>query len=76
MDFLKQNAVSLIIAAMTLTSTYAVYGYRLGAVEARLDRQGEAIVTLQSNMTQIQISLATIQSDIGYIKAQIDRVPK
>lgn len=77
-DFLQKNAVSIIIAVCTLVTTYAVntalYGYRLTAVEARQDRQGDAIKTLQENNTNIQVSLARIQTDIEYIKVQVNKL--
>lgn len=73
-DWLKSNAVSIAIALITLVSTYAVYGYRLSAVESRQDRQGTAIAALQQQNTDTLIKLAQIQKDIDYIKVQIDKI--
>lgn len=73
-SWLKENAVSIAIALTTLVSTYAVYGYRLSAVEARQDRQGTAITTLQTGDTDTQVALARIQTDIEYIKAQLTSI--
>lgn len=73
-DWLQKNAISLIIAATTLVSTYAVYGYRLSALEARLDRQGTAIQTLQNTNTDTLVALARIQTDISYIKMQLNKI--
>lgn len=72
--FFKNNAISIAIAATTLISTYAVYGYRLSAVEARQDRQGDAIATLQSSNTDTLVALAKIQTDIDYIKGQLNQL--
>lgn len=73
-DWLKSNAVSIAIALTTLISTYAVYGYRLGAVEARQDRQGTAITALQTSSNDTNVALARIQTDIEYIKAQLTQI--
>lgn len=70
-DWLQKNAVSIAIALTTLVSTYAVYGYRLSSVEARQDRQGNAITSLQSGDTDTKVALAKIQTDIEYIKTQL-----
>lgn len=73
-DWLQKNAVSIAIALTTLVSTYAVYGYRLSAVEARQDRQGTAISTLQQNNNDINVSLAKIQTSLQYIQAKLDKI--
>lgn len=73
-SWLKENAVSIAIALTTLVSTYAIYGYRLSAVEARQDRQGTTIATLQSENTDTLVALAKIQTDIDYIKAQLTQI--
>lgn len=73
-DWLQKNAVSIAIALTTLISTYAVYGYRLSAVEARQDRQGTAISSLQDNNTKTLITLTAIQKDIEYIKVQLSKI--
>lgn len=73
-DWLKDNGLSLIIAAATLISTYAVYGYRIGAIEDRQDRQGTAISALQADNTQTLVALAKIQTDIDYIKTQLNKI--
>lgn len=72
--WLKDNGVSLLIALTTFISTYAVYGYRLSALEARVDRQGTAISAIQNTTVDTQISLAKIQTDIEYIKIQLNKI--
>lgn len=72
--WLQENGISLIIAACTLVSTYAVYGYRLSAIEDRQNRQGSAITTLQSQDTDTRVALARIQTDIDYIKVQLNKL--
>lgn len=77
-DFLQKNAMTLIIAGMTVISSYAVntalYGYRLQSIEERVERQGTAITDIRNNNTDIQISLARLQVDIAYIKVQLDKI--
>lgn len=74
MDWLQKNAISLVIGLTTLISTYAVYGYRLQALEDRVDRQGTAITDIRNSTVDTQISLAKIQTDIEYIKIQLNRL--
>lgn len=78
MDWLKNNALALIIAIVGVIASYSVntalYGYRLGAVEARQDRQGTAIQTLQSGDTETKVALAKIQTSLEYIQAQLARI--
>jgi hypothetical protein len=73
-DWLTKNAISLLIAGVTLVSTYAVYGYKLEALQERQDRQGSAITALQSDNTQTLVALARIQTDIDYIKVQLNKI--
>lgn len=78
MDWLKNNGFSLAIALLGLVGTYSVntalYGYRLSALESRLDRQGQSIQNLQSGDTETKVALAKIQTDLEYIKAQLNRI--
>lgn len=76
MAWLKQNALALVLAAVTVVSTYAVMNYRLSTVEARQDRQGAAITDLQANNTQILVALGKLQTDIQYIRLAIDKLAK
>lgn len=74
--WLKSNGISLVVAIVTIISTYAVYGYRISALEARVDRQGTAITDIRNSTTETQISLAKIQTDIEYIKMTLDKLTK
>lgn len=73
-NWIKDNGFSVLIAIITMVSTYAVYGYRLTALEARVDRQGTAIMGIQNTTVDTQISLARIQTDIEYIKVQVNKL--
>lgn len=65
---------SLVIAAVTLISTFTVYGYRLDAVEKQVAANSTAITQLDQNNNQTAVTLAKIQTDIEYIKVAIDRL--
>lgn len=73
-DWLKTNAISIVIAVVTLVSTYAIYGYRLSAVESRQTSDEVAITALQVGNTNTLVSLARIETDIEYIKGQLSQL--
>lgn len=64
-DWLKANAWVLAISAATIISTFTLYGVRISAVEARVDRQGTAIATMQT-------ALASQQSQYSALNAKLD----
>lgn len=74
MDWFKNNAWSLIIAAVTMVSTFTLYGYRIDALEKQVDENRTAIVTLSTEQNQVNVQLAQIATDIQYIKVNIDRL--
>lgn len=73
-NWLKQNAWGLIIAACTAISIFSVLGQRVSALETQVASQQKSIGKLTDTNTQIQISLATIQTDIQYIKLQVNKI--
>lgn len=77
-DWIMKNGLSIGIAVVGIIATYsintALYGYRLNTVEARQDRQGAAITTLQDKQTDTLVALAKIQTDIDYIKIQLNKI--
>lgn len=58
----------------TLISTYAVYGYRLGALEDQVKQNRIDIAAQASDNTTTAVSLAKIQVDIEYIKVQLAKL--
>lgn len=64
----------LVIAAATLISTYTLYGYRISALEKQVNENSAQIASINSNWVQVQISLTKLQTDIEYIKLQIDKI--
>lgn len=80
---MKTNAIPIVIGIATLIASYSVnvalYGYRLSAVEARQDRQGTAITSLQASVADVQTQYAAlnakldgIDSTVNYIRSRID----
>lgn len=76
MDWLKQNGISIIIALVTLVSSYAVAGYRITSLENSLADQKQEIAQLRNGDISTRIALATIQKDIEYIKVQLSQIAK
>lgn len=73
-DWFKNNLWSIVIACVTMVSTFTLYGYRIDALEKQVDENRTAIVTLSGQQNQINVQLAQIATDISYIKANIDRL--
>lgn len=76
MSWVKQNAASLIIGLISLLSGFTLYGYRIDQLEKRADVTDQQIATLTSGNVTIQISLARIQTDIEYMKLQLDKITR
>lgn len=89
MDWLKQNGMSLVIAAITLVSTFTLYGFRISVletqrvqdkevIEARLTQDEKTLTKLSQTFTdtnlQTQVSLAKIQTDLEYLKVQTAQI--
>lgn len=83
MDWLKNNALTITIAILGVVASYSVntalYGYRLTAVEARQDRQGTAITTInatlatqQSQFAALSAKLDAISDNVNYIRSRLD----
>lgn len=66
--FLKNNAWALIIALLTLVSTYTLYGYRIAELEAQVEENRQTIITQDKALNQLQISTARIETDVSHIR--------
>ena len=75
-DFFAKNALSIIIAVVGVISSYAIYGYKLTALEDQVKENKEVIADLESQQVDVQVQLAQIAVDIQYIKVNIDRILK
>lgn len=74
MDWLKENAITLIITCVGLVSSFAIYGYRIDALEKRADATDQQIATLVSGSVSTQVALAQINTKLEYISAQLDKI--
>lgn len=73
-EWLKSNAWSLIIAGITLISTFSLYGYRIDDLDKQINEQKAAIAVLNTQQNAVNVQLAQIATDINYIKSSLDRV--
>lgn len=80
MDFLTKNAWALAIVLSSVIAQWAVFGVRLDNIEARQDRQGTAISTLQASVAEVQNQYSALNakvdavgSNVDYIRNRIDR---
>jgi hypothetical protein len=77
-DFLKANAVALVIAMAGFGSTYAIntalYGYRISALEEQVQKDDNAIDSMRDNNVSTQLAILGIQKDIEYIKLQLGKL--
>lgn len=73
-DFFAKNALSIIIALVGVISSYAIYGYKLTAVEDQVKESKQDIAALNAQQVDVQVQLAQIATDIQYIKINIDRI--
>lgn len=73
-EWIKQNLWAVLIAAVTIVSTWTLYGYRISALEVEVDKNTRAISSLTDSGVQTQIGIARIQTDIEYIKLQLAKL--
>lgn len=83
-DFLKTYwgpAVTIVTAIVALTMNYALtqsqvrdLATRMSSVEARQDRQGASISTLQDQVNQLASDVSGMKSDIGAIKDNVNYI--
>lgn len=74
-------AVFVVTTGVAFAGNWAVFGVRMNAIEARQDRQGNTIMSLQdadksqqSNYAELKAKVDIMIDDIRYIRARIDRV--
>lgn len=69
----------VVLVVVSLAAQWAILGQRVNTVEARLDRQGQAITTLQQSDTERQAQYAALSAKLDavndnllYIRNRID----
>lgn len=75
-DWIKENFWPLLIAILTIGSTYTLYGYRISTLEKRADDADTKIAALQDSNNTIFIDIEGIQKDVEYIRLQVDKIVK
>lgn len=73
-DWLQRNLWSLVIAGITLVSTYSLYGYRIVQLEAKAEEMSETMRTLnviQQDIAVIKNNTEHVQNEIAEIKEEI-----
>ena len=73
-DFFVKNLWAVVIALVTVVSTYSLYGYRISILEQNINQTNARLEAAVGASVQNQITLAEIQKDIEYIKLQFNRV--
>lgn len=73
-DWIIKNWWSLILALLTVSSTYTMYGYRISQLEKSVAVHSELIIELQRSSNDANVNLAKIQKDIEYIRLQVDKI--
>lgn len=78
-DWLLKNAWSLIIATITLISTYAIYGYRVTQLEAQAqetETDMDVVHQILQNIAVINTKVEDINADIHEIKTDVKELNK
>lgn len=73
-DWLAKNFWSILIALLSITSTYAIYGYKITVLENTIASQDNRIHIIETTNIQTAVDIAKIQKDIEYMRYQLDRI--
>jgi hypothetical protein len=74
MDWIKGNAITILITLAGIVGTFTLYGYRIEALETRVEENRSQIASLVTQQNLVNVQLAGIAADIQYIKLTIDRL--
>lgn len=74
MDWIKGNAVTILITLAGIVGTFTLYGYRIEALEKVVEESRIQIARLDAQQNLTNVQLAGIATDIQYIKLTIDRL--
>ena len=70
-DFFITNGWAIAIGIASLAASYALYGYRITALEGEQTTLQAKLDTLNTQQTQIQVDLAQINTNLEYIKSAL-----
>lgn len=81
-NFLR-NYWPIILVVVSIIAQWSVLGLRIGNVEARQDRQSEAIMQVQKDIVaqavstgKLEAKIDAIGDSVSYIRSRIDAVTK
>lgn len=78
-DWFQKNIVSICIALVGIISTYAVYGYKISALEARaaeLEGDIKIIASIAQNLAVLSTKTENIESDVAEMKSDIKDITR
>lgn len=80
-EFFAKNLWAIALVIASVIAQWAVFGVRLDTVEARQDRQGQAITSLQEQVQDADTRYAALEAKVDslnenvlYIRNRIDKV--
>ena len=71
-DLLKYWPV--IVSIVAIVSGYAIFGYRVSALEHEMGVQSVRISALETDTTTFKVQFVSLQKDIDYMKVGIDDI--
>lgn len=78
-EWFAKNSWSIIIALVTLVSTYSIYGYKINQLEAQASEISENMKIIQEilqNVAVISTKIESVEGDIEEIKQEVKEVNK
>ena len=75
-DWIQKNAWVLGVAIIPIIGTWFLWGYRIQQLEADVVEAQQTVNTTNAVLIQVQLSLRGIETDVEYIKRNIDMLTK
>lgn len=72
--WLQDNWWAILIALLTVASTYVIYGYRITTLENNYAQIESRVHQVETTNVQTAVDIAKIQKDIEYMRYQLDRI--
>jgi uncharacterized coiled-coil protein SlyX len=67
-----QFVLTILIPLLTLAVTWGALGMRISNLETRLAEQAVKTERAETALTEIKVSLARIETDISYVRKQVE----